>query len=44
MALVSAPVGLSGVFEFYLCPEEGNEKQEECLIRCVAGLGLPDVL
>ncbi|KAK3866169.1 hypothetical protein Pcinc_028285 [Petrolisthes cinctipes] len=32
-ALVSLPADLSGFFEFYLCPEEGNTAQEECLVR-----------
>ncbi|KAK4296913.1 hypothetical protein Pmani_030624 [Petrolisthes manimaculis] len=32
-ALVSMPADLSGFFEFYLCPEEGNTAQEECLFR-----------
>ncbi|KAK3882921.1 hypothetical protein Pcinc_012714 [Petrolisthes cinctipes] len=32
-ALVSLPTDLSGFFEFYLCPEEGNTAQEECLVR-----------
>nr|XP_045619674.1 uncharacterized protein LOC123771260 [Procambarus clarkii] len=33
MALASIPSGVEGVFEFYLCPEEVNSQEEECLER-----------
>lgn len=33
MTLARIPADLKGTFEFYLCPEEGNTQQEECLIR-----------
>ncbi|XP_042884736.1 uncharacterized protein LOC122261273 [Penaeus japonicus] len=33
MTLAQIPADIKGTFEFYLCPEEGNSQQEECLIR-----------
>nr|XP_027232256.1 uncharacterized protein LOC113823767 [Penaeus vannamei] len=33
MTLARIPADLKGTFEFYLCPEEGNTQQEECLFR-----------
>ncbi|XP_063602452.1 uncharacterized protein LOC134778535 isoform X2 [Penaeus indicus] len=33
MTLAQIPADVKGTFEFYLCPEEGNTQQEECLIR-----------
>ncbi|XP_066973520.1 uncharacterized protein [Macrobrachium rosenbergii] len=33
MVLAQVPGGIKGIFEFYLCLEDGNSQDEECLVR-----------